>query len=99
MARGTFGWLTAASYVGTTSLANQRGRRSPNWPHCGDVADPEPLPPDHPLWSMSNVLITPHVAIYGTPYREKWEDMLIENCRRFAAGQPLLNVVDKEKWF
>ena len=64
-----------------------------------DVADPEPLPADHPLWSMPNVLITPHVAIYGTPYREKWEAMLIENCRRFAAGQPLLNVVDKEKWF
>jgi phosphoglycerate dehydrogenase-like enzyme len=64
-----------------------------------DVADPEPLPDDSPLWSMSNVLITPHVAIYGTPYRDKWEAMLIENCRRFAAGQPLLNVVDKEKWF
>ena len=64
-----------------------------------DVADPEPLPPDHPLWSMPNVLITPHVAIYGTPYRDKWEAMLIENCRRFAAGQPLLNIVDKEKWF
>jgi phosphoglycerate dehydrogenase-like enzyme len=64
-----------------------------------DVADPEPLPPNHPLWSMPNVLITPHVAIYGTPYREKWEAMLLENCRRFAAGQPLLNSVDKEKWF
>jgi phosphoglycerate dehydrogenase-like enzyme len=45
------------------------------------------------------VLITPHVAIYGTPYRDKWEAMLIENCRRFAANQKLLNVVDKEKWF
>jgi phosphoglycerate dehydrogenase-like enzyme len=64
-----------------------------------DVADPEPLPPDHPLWSMPNVLITPHVAIYRTPYRDKWEAMLIENCRRFAARQPLLNIVDKEKWF
>jgi phosphoglycerate dehydrogenase-like enzyme len=64
-----------------------------------DVADPEPLPAGHPLWSMPNVLITPHVAIYGTPYREKWEAILIENCRRFAAGQPLLNVVDKQKWF
>ena len=64
-----------------------------------DVADPEPLPPDHPLWSMPNVLITPHVAIYGTPYSDKWEAMLIENCRRFAAAQPLLNIVDKEKWF
>lgn len=64
-----------------------------------DVADPEPLPDDSPLWSMSNVLITPHVAIYGTPYRDKWEAMLIENCRRFAANQKLLNIVDKEKWF
>ena len=64
-----------------------------------DVADPEPLPDDSPLWSMQNVLITPHVAIYGTPYRDKWEAMLIDNCRRFAAGQPLINVVDKQKWF
>jgi phosphoglycerate dehydrogenase-like enzyme len=64
-----------------------------------DVAEPEPLPLDNPLWSMPNVLITPHVAIYGTPYRDKWEAMLIENCRRFAGGQPLLNVVDKAKWF
>jgi phosphoglycerate dehydrogenase-like enzyme len=56
-----------------------------------DVADPEPLPADHPLWGMPNVLITPHVAIYGTPYREKWEAILIENCRRLAAGRPLLN--------
>ena len=61
-----------------------------------DVADPEPLPADHPLWSMPNVLITPHVAIYGTPYREKWEAILIENCRRFGAGQPLLNLVDRK---
>jgi len=64
-----------------------------------DVVDPEPLPPDSPLWAMPNVLITPHVAILGTPYRQKWEAILLENCRRFAAGQPLLNVVDKEKWF
>jgi phosphoglycerate dehydrogenase-like enzyme len=64
-----------------------------------DVADPEPLPPDSPLWGMRNVLITPHVAILGIPYRQKWEQILLENCRRYAAGRPLLNVVDKEKWF
>jgi len=64
-----------------------------------DVVDPEPLPPDSPLWQLPNVLITPHVAILGTPYRQKWEAILLENCRRFAAGQPLINVVDKEKWF
>ena len=64
-----------------------------------DVVAPEPLPPESPLWSMPNVLITPHVAIYGAPYRQKWEEMLLENCRRFAAGEPLLNVVDKAKWY
>lgn len=64
-----------------------------------DVVDPEPLPPESPLWGMSNVLITPHVAILGTPYRQKWEAILLENCRRFAANQPLLNVVDKEQWY
>ncbi len=64
-----------------------------------DVADPEPLPPDSALWGMPNVLITPHVGIYGTPYRQKWEELLLENCRRFANNEPLLNVVDKEKWY
>jgi len=64
-----------------------------------DVAAPEPLPSDNPLWAMPNVLITPHVGIFGTPYRQKWEEILLENCRRFAKGEPLLNVVDKEKWY
>lgn len=64
-----------------------------------DVAAPEPLPADSPLWGMPNVLITPHVGIFGTPYREKWEELLLENCRRFARNEPLLNVVDKEQWY
>jgi phosphoglycerate dehydrogenase-like enzyme len=64
-----------------------------------DVVDPEPLPPDSPLWGMPNVLITPHVAILGAPYRQKWEEILLENCRRFANREPLLNVVDKTKWY
>ncbi len=64
-----------------------------------NVVDPEPLPRDSPLWGMPNVLITPHVAISGAPYRQKWEEILLENCRRFAKNEPLLNVVDKEKWY
>jgi len=64
-----------------------------------DVVDPEPLPPDSPLWGMPNVLITPHVAILGAPYRQKWEEILLENCQRFATNAPLLNVVDKGKWY
>ena len=58
-----------------------------------DVTDPEPLPADHPLWQMSNVIITPHVAGFGGSRR--WHAMLVrENVRRFLAGDPLLNVVD-----
>ena len=64
-----------------------------------DVVDPEPLPADSPLWEMPNVLITPHVAIAGAPYRRKWEEILLENCRRFARNEPLLNVVDKGQWY
>ncbi len=64
-----------------------------------DVVDPEPLPADSPLWRMPNVLITPHIAVAGAPYREKWEEILLQNCRRFASGQPLLNVVDKANWY
>jgi len=64
-----------------------------------DVVAPEPLPPDSPLWEMPNVLITPHVAISGAPYRQKWLELLLENCRRFAGNEPLLNVVDKRKWY
>jgi phosphoglycerate dehydrogenase-like enzyme len=64
-----------------------------------DVVVPEPLPADSPLWGMPNVLITPHVAIAGAPYRQKWEEILLENCRRFARHEPLVNVVDKQQWY
>src|SRR5262249_48851398 len=60
-----------------------------------DVVAPEPLPPDNLLWAIPNVLITPHVAIAGAPYRQRWEEILLENCRRFARNEPLLDVVDK----
>jgi phosphoglycerate dehydrogenase-like enzyme len=43
-----------------------------------DVVDPEPLPSESPLWGIPNVLITPHVAILGTPYRQKWEAILTQ---------------------
>lgn len=64
-----------------------------------DVMDPEPLPPDHPLWTMPGVLLTPHVAINGTGYHRTWLNLLIANCRRFSKGEPLTNVVDKRSWF
>ena len=61
-----------------------------------DVTDPEPLPADSPLWGMENVILTPHVSggSDGTPQRVA--DIVLENIRRFCAGEPLLNVVDPD---
>ena len=64
-----------------------------------DVFELEPLPPDHPLWTAPGVLLTPHTAGYGPYLDERRAEILIDNCRRFAAGRPLRNVVDKENWF
>jgi phosphoglycerate dehydrogenase-like enzyme len=63
-----------------------------------DVTDPEPLPADHPLWRMPNVIITPHIAWYGNN-RERQVALAQENIRRFIAGDPLLNIVDPSKGY
>jgi phosphoglycerate dehydrogenase-like enzyme len=62
---------------------------------CLDVTEPEPLPADHPLWRREDVVITPHVAGRAALSSERWSAFYLENLRRFAAGEPLLNVVDK----
>src|SRR5687768_4274948 len=64
-----------------------------------DVFEQEPLPADHPLWTMPGVLITPHSAGYGPHLDDRRFSILADNCRRFLAGQPLRNVVDKTSWF
>ena len=64
-----------------------------------DVTDPEPLPPGHPLWKFDNVIITPHVAGRSDHDRERMTDTIKENLKRFVAGEPLLNVVDKQKGY
>jgi phosphoglycerate dehydrogenase-like enzyme len=64
-----------------------------------DVFETEPLPPDHPLWRMSNVLVTPHVAACSPRIAERHLNVLVDNLRRFDRGEPLANVVDKAKWF
>ena len=61
-----------------------------------DVTDPEPLPSDHALWTMSNVTITPHVATVSDRIAERRMQLLRENIARFATGRPLRNVVDKQ---
>ncbi len=64
-----------------------------------DVTDPEPLPKGHPLWKFENVVITPHIAGQSDRVQERRMELLKENIRRFAAGEPLLNVVDKQKGY
>jgi phosphoglycerate dehydrogenase-like enzyme len=64
-----------------------------------DVYQVEPLPADHPLWTLPGVLLTPHVGGEGPYLEERRAEVFLENCRRFAAGQPLRNVVDKRNWF
>ena len=59
-----------------------------------DVTDPEPLPPDHPLWSCPNLIVTPHLASKGGPGpRPRITALVCENVGRFLAGQGHAHVV------
>ncbi len=64
-----------------------------------DVYQSEPLPSTHPLWKLPGVLLTPHVAGEGPYLEERRTDLFIENCKRFDAGLPLKNLVDKVNWY
>ncbi|HSP13648.1 MAG TPA: D-2-hydroxyacid dehydrogenase [Thermoanaerobaculia bacterium] len=59
-----------------------------------DVFATEPLPPDHPLWTLDNVLISPHTADRAADSHERAMRFFIENWRRFERGEELENVVD-----
>ena len=60
-----------------------------------DVFDQEPLPAGHPFWSMENVLLSPHTSDHTDTWLQDATELFIENYRRFATGEPLLNVADK----
>jgi phosphoglycerate dehydrogenase-like enzyme len=64
-----------------------------------DVYEREPLPAEHPLWTMPNVLLTPHMAGHGPYLDERRFEIMADNCRAFGAGLPLRNEVDKASWF
>ena len=59
-----------------------------------DVTDPEPLPADSPLWTMSNVIITPHVSAAGADSIKRVAAIAAENLRRYVEGGYLLNIVN-----
>ena len=60
-----------------------------------DVTDPEPLPTGHPLWTLPNALISPHVAGDSAGAAERAFALAGDQVRRFAAGQPLINQVPR----
>ncbi len=64
-----------------------------------DVTEPEPLPPEHPLWQMPNVIITPHVAARSDRISARVMAVARENLRRYAAGEPLLSLVDPARGY
>ncbi|MCH8334143.1 D-2-hydroxyacid dehydrogenase, partial [Candidatus Sumerlaeota bacterium] len=64
-----------------------------------DVTEPEPLPEDSPLWSMTNVTITPHVATMSDQLQTRRIQLFRDNVERFLEGRPLRNVVDKQKGY
>lgn len=64
-----------------------------------DVVDPEPLPPESPLWHAPHLILTPHVAAYTAVATEATDAVLVENLRRYVAGDRMLSVVDINKGY
>jgi phosphoglycerate dehydrogenase-like enzyme len=61
-----------------------------------DVTEPEPLPPGHPLWRAPGLLLSPHVGGNTSAFLPRAYRLLSDQLRRFAAGEPLGNVVTGE---
>jgi phosphoglycerate dehydrogenase-like enzyme len=64
-----------------------------------DVFAEEPLPPDSPLWSMRNVIVSPHISGDIPDWEELVVQVFVDNARRFARGEPLRNLVDTHAGF
>ncbi len=62
-----------------------------------DVFDTEPPPPEHPLWALDNVVITPHISGPSTP--REIAPIFADNLRRYLAGRPLRNAVDRRRGY
>ena len=64
-----------------------------------DVVHPEPLPEEHPLWSLENVILTPHMSGDTENYLDDLGELFVANLMRYLNGDPLHNVVDKSLGF
>jgi phosphoglycerate dehydrogenase-like enzyme len=61
-----------------------------------DTFAEEPLPPDSPFYDLPNVIVTPHTSWSSARVLDRSVELFCDNLRRFAAGEPLLNVVDPD---
>ncbi|MBI5878112.1 MAG: D-2-hydroxyacid dehydrogenase [Chloroflexi bacterium] len=66
---------------------------------CLDAFVHEPLPPEHPFWTLPNCFVTPHSSANTPQLTARALDIFVENVRRYRAGEPLLNVVDKRRGY
>lgn len=64
-----------------------------------DVYHVEPLPADHPLWEMKNVLLSPHTADHTATWLEQATRFFVRNYARYVNGEPLENLVDKQRGY
>jgi phosphoglycerate dehydrogenase-like enzyme len=64
-----------------------------------DVTEPEPLPTEHPLWMLPNVIITPHVAANSDLGFGAQLEVVKENVRRYTNGERMLSIVDVSKGY
>jgi len=64
-----------------------------------DVFEEEPLPADSPLWKQDNVILSPHVGGVSLKYDERATDLFAQNLSRYLAGEPLMNMVDRERGY
>lgn len=64
-----------------------------------DVTEQEPLPPDSPLYTMQNVILTPHISGVSLQYDQRLTALFADNLRRYRTGEPLLNRYDPERGY
>jgi phosphoglycerate dehydrogenase-like enzyme len=64
-----------------------------------DVFATEPLPPGSPLWTLPNVLVSPHAAALSEHENERIVELFVANLRRFLDGEPLANAVEPGVWY
>jgi len=64
-----------------------------------DVTEQEPLPPDSELWTLENVIITPHISSSSTDSHERTAELFCKNLRRYLRHEKMLNVIDRAKGY